>query len=446
MTPYKILSLTILFFLLSCSDQMIEPTVITKWQYDKNGAVSLTYDDSTINHFRIALPMMNEFGFPGTFYLITGAMPESEYPGEFIGRDVNEIIEETATLQTNKDNFFERASAVRYLGFQDVYQYHRNAGQLFENGEVDKAYQVMDEAFERVRNGDFPEGSSIDQYLYDVLFVEPGTELVTWEEIKSFDREFHEFGSHTVTHPYLSVLDEANMRYELERSQEEIKNQLGPDYSFSVEGPFGTENERVMDYLHDIYPASRNRMPKPFLDELNRSSRLDPADSEKEYVQWQRGPLTDTPMDLMMSWVDKTADQDNIWLVLVFHGIEGVGWEPKSKEELETYFQYLKEHESDLWVATFWDVAKYMQQRMNAEVNTEILDNEIIVHLTHPLDSQYDIPMTLKTYVPSYAQNLNIQQGNHTDSLEVQEDEGGSYVLYQADPNSDPVMLSWQDS
>ncbi|MEX0770406.1 MAG: polysaccharide deacetylase family protein [Balneolaceae bacterium] len=223
---YKILPVTILFFLLSCSHQTHDPTVITKWQYGKKGAVSLTYDDSTINHFRIALPMMNEFGFPGTFYLITGAIPDSEYQGEFVGRDVNEIIEETVTLQTNKDNFFERASAIRYLGFQDVYQYHRNAGQLFESGDVEEAYQVIDEAYERVRNGDFPVGGSIDQYLYDVLFVEPGTELITWKEIRSFDREFHEFGSHTVTHPYLSVMDEANIRYELEKSKEEIKNQL----------------------------------------------------------------------------------------------------------------------------------------------------------------------------------------------------------------------------
>lgn len=443
---YQIFPVTILFFLLSCTHQTHEPTVITTWQYDKKGAVSLTYDDSTINHFRIALPMMNEFGFPGTFYLITGAFPDSEHQGEFVGRDVNEIIEETVSLQTNKDNFFERTSAVRYLGFQDVYQYHRNAGQLFESGEVEEAYQVIDEAYERVRNGDFPVGGSIDQYLYDVLFVEPGTELITWKEIRSFDREFHEFGSHTVTHPYLSVIDEANIRYELEKSKEEIKNQLGADYSFSVEGPFGTENERVMEYLHDIYPASRNRMPLPFLDELNRSSSLDPADSEKEYVQWQRGPLTDTPMDLMKSWIDKTANQDNIWLVLVFHGIEEVGWEPKSKEELETYFQYLKEHEEDLWVATFQDVAKYLQQRMNAEVNTEILDNEITVQLTHPLDSYYDTPMTLKTYVPSFAQNMILQQGSSIDSLDVQEDEAGSYVLYQVDPNSRPVILSWQDS
>jgi len=47
-----------LLSLVSVSAQ--EPrTEITKWQDGKLAAVSMTYDDSTINQFRVALPMMN---------------------------------------------------------------------------------------------------------------------------------------------------------------------------------------------------------------------------------------------------------------------------------------------------------------------------------------------------------------------------------------------------
>jgi len=42
-------------------------TEVTKWQYGTNGAVSLTYDDGSVNQFRAAVPIMDSFGLPATF-------------------------------------------------------------------------------------------------------------------------------------------------------------------------------------------------------------------------------------------------------------------------------------------------------------------------------------------------------------------------------------------
>src|SRR4030095_9495543 len=103
-------------------------------------------------------------------------------------------------------------------------------------------------------------------------------------------------------------------------------------------------------------------MPDAFVDDLDRWSKTDPATSTKEYVRWQRGPLTETPMTLMKSWIDTAEAHDNIWLVLVFHGVDGVGWKPKTGAELKEYFGYIKSKEDKIWVATFQDVAKYMRE------------------------------------------------------------------------------------
>src|SRR3954451_7707584 len=84
-------------------------TEITKWQDGKTGAISITYDDGSINQFRYALPVMKRLQLPATFYIITGAIPGSQYPGKFIGRPVQDIVNETATVPTNADNYFERA-------------------------------------------------------------------------------------------------------------------------------------------------------------------------------------------------------------------------------------------------------------------------------------------------------------------------------------------------
>ena len=59
---------------------------------------------------------------------------------------------------------------------------------------------------------------------------------------------------------------------------------------------------------------------------------------------------------MMKSWIDTTLNHQNIWLVLVFHGVDGIGWEALTSELLKEYFEYMKSEEDDLWIATFGDV------------------------------------------------------------------------------------------
>lgn len=411
-------------------------TTITKWQDGKRGAVSITYDDGSINQFRKALPIMNRMNIPATFFIITGQIPGSQYQGRFIGRPVKNIIDETATIPTNKNNFFERSSAAGFLGFSGTLDYHTNAGAQIDAGKPAEAYKIIDDLYKKVRAGEFAAGNKTNNEVDEARGV-------TWDDIRSYAAQGHEFGSHTVTHPRLAALDEVNMMYELEKSKEDILKQLGPRYTFSAEGPYGTENERVMEYAHKVYPALRNRMPEPFMEELNRSSRKNPGSFTKEYVQWQRGATTKTPMPLMKSWIDTTAVKDNIWLVLVIHGVDGIGWEALTSPALDEYFQYMKSKEKDLWIATFADATKYIRERMNAEIQTRDSKNSISVSLTHKLDkSMYDIPLTLKTYVPAGWKQIQVKQGKQNNHVKVQKDEKGSFVLYRAVPNSDQIVLS----
>lgn len=440
---FLVFFIILLGFSNSANKNQAGDTEITKWQYGKKSAVSLTYDDSTINQFRVAMPIMDRLGFPGTFYVITGAVEGSEYEPGFIGRPVEEIIDETANIPTNKNNLFERASAVRFLGLKGTYQYHTRAGGLYERGRIEEACDVIDEAYKRVRNGEFEPTNDYSKPLYDVLFVKPGIDLISWEELKTYAENGHEIGSHTIYHPYLAVLDSANILYELTKSKADILNHLGPEHTFSAECPFGTEDERVMEYALQVYPALRNRMPHPWLEEMNRGSDEDPRQSGKVYVQWQRGALSDTPMSLMKSWIDTSLEKENIWLVLVIHGVEDIGWEPLTKEELEEYFNYIKQKEDRLWVATFKDVTKYIRERMNATISSDTKDDKITVTLSHSLDKEmYDLPLTLKTYLPSEWNRVSVMQGERVNQVRAELDEGGTYILYQASPNKGTVEIT----
>ena len=425
----------VIFQLSSCSTQKnLGETEITKWQDGKTGAVSITYDDGSINQFRKALPIMNTLGMPGTFFINTGSVPGSRYQGQFIGRPVKDIIAETAKTPTNKDNFFERASASRFLGLQGTPEEFTKAGAAIDADRSDEAFKIIDELYYKVRNGKFtPEKKKAAD--------SDSEDGITWEEIKAFSEQGHEFASHMVTHPYMAALDEPNMLYELEKSKEEILDKLGPKYTFSAECPYGTENERAMEYAYKVYPALRNRMPEEFMEELNRSSRENPGSFDKEYVQWQRGATTKTPLPMMKSWVDTTAANDNVWLVLVIHGVDGIGWEALTSEMIDEYFRYIDSKE--FWVATFGDVAKYMRERMNSKIETSVQKGSVFVTVSHDLEkSMYDLPLTLKTYVPSKWIEVNVKQGEKIEQVQTKEDVNGKYIIYLANPDGIAIELS----
>jgi peptidoglycan/xylan/chitin deacetylase (PgdA/CDA1 family) len=410
-------------------------TTITQWQYDKNGAVSITYDDASRHQFTRALPLMERLKLPATFFVITGPITGSKYHGKFVGRPVTRIISESATIPTADRNFLERCSAAGYLGYEGTISYHTRAGSLYSSGKKQQAYQLMDSLYAKVRHGDFKPGYEPCPEYKDAI----GS---TWDDFRKDAKEGYEIASHSITHATMPGMDSANISYELEKSKEEIKDQLGDKYTFSAEVPYGYEDDRVMQIAYKIYPALRNRMPEPFLKEIDRASNALPHPSDKDYVQWQRGPLHKTPLDIMQSWVDTAARNKDTWLVLVFHGIDSLGWEWTPIPKLEEYFKYIKQHEDKLWVATFGDATKYMREREHASVNAAANNGTITVTLTHSLDpTMYDLPLTLKTYVPAGWRNITITQGQSTQHVEAKNDAKGSYILYQLTPNKTTAQI-----
>jgi len=414
----------------------IGQTEVTEWQYGKAGAVSITYDDGSRNQFSKALPIMERLKLPATFFVITGGIPGSKYHGKFIGRPVKDIIAETATISTNDQNFLERCSAAGYLGYKGTITYVTKAAGMYDNPKrKELAFKLMDSLYQKVRHGDFQPGyQPCDEYLQE--------EGDTWDELRRYAAEGYEIASHSITHASMPGLDSVNITYELEKSKEEIKNQMGEKYTFSTEVPYGYENERVMKIAYKIYPALRNRMPESWLTELDRPSKKTPAVNNKDYVQWQRECNTRSPLPLMKSWVDTTVARRDTWLVLVIHGVDGLGYEALSDTLLDNYFQYIKNRNSSLWIATFGDVTKYMRERETAKVSNSRKGGKIIVTFNHSLDtSMYNIPLTLKTYVSSNWKQANIKQGKHIQKVEVNKDDKGAYVQYRANTNGEAITL-----
>jgi peptidoglycan/xylan/chitin deacetylase (PgdA/CDA1 family) len=410
-------------------------TTITKWKDDKKGAVSITYDDGNRNQFKYMLPVMDRLQLPATFYIITGPIIGSKYSTKFIGRPVPEIMKETEAVPTNAANYFERASAAKYLNRIGANAYYDKSAIAFEDGKLDTAYKIMDTLYKKARDGSFKIGTELSNEVSEEMGL-------TWDSVKLYASKGYEFASHTVSHTHLAVLDTANINYELLKSKEDIKNHLGDEYTFDAEIPFGIEHPRALKYGLPAYEALRNMMRDSFMLEINRGYKTQPGSSNKEYVQWQRGPLSKTTLQEMKSYIDTTLAHNNIWLVLVYHGINGLGWEALPDTLLDRYFQYIKQNENSLWIATFKDVAKYMRERMHASITQTTSDKRITVHFAHSLNGDvYNLPLTLKTYIPPGWKKLSIVQGNRELKRQLKKDANGTYVLYDAIPGKAPVQL-----
>jgi peptidoglycan/xylan/chitin deacetylase (PgdA/CDA1 family) len=413
----------------------IGATTVTEWQYGKNGAISITYDDASRHQFTRALPIMERLKLPATFFVITGPITGSQYHGRFVGRPVGEIIKESATVPTDSANFLERCSAAGYLGYEGTISYHTRAGGMYSSGKKQQAYKLMDSLYAKVRHGDFKPGYEPCPEYKEAI----GS---SWDDFRKDAAEGYEIASHSITHATMPGMDADNIRYELEKSKEEIRNQLGEKYTFSTEVPYGYEDDRVMQIAYKIYPALRNRMPEPFLKEIDRASRMVPHPTDKDYVQWQRGPLHATPLSLMESWVDTTCASKDMWLVLVFHGIDSLGWEWTPIPKLEEYFKYIVAREGQVWVATFGDATKYMREREHAIVDASLGNGNISVSFRCSLDTvMYDLPVTMKTYVSGGWKTVTVTQGSSRQKVNVQQDDKGVYVLYQMKPNSSNAIL-----
>ena len=145
---------------------------------------------------------------------------------------------------------------------------------------------------------------------------------------------------------------------------------------------------------------------------------------------------------MMTSWIDTTLAHNNIWLVLVFHGVDGLGYEALPHELLDTYFHYIKKNEDKLWVATFSEVAKYMRERMHTDVSAMATGDRITIRLKPSLDSKiYDVPLTLKTYVPKAWRHVQMRQGNYKKEINIRNDERGNYVIYHVKASKEKIEL-----
>lgn len=142
-----------------------------------------------------------------------------------------------------------------------------------------------------------------------------GSRYLTWPEVHTLGDQYGwEIGSHSVSHPPLTTVDETQLERELADSKAELVAN-----GFDVTGfatPYGDYNDAVLRQAAKLYAYHR-----PFHDtDVLNSYPVDRSLLWVKQVQAGGGGAPSITVDDVKGWIDE-AVREKAWLVLVFHEI-----------------------------------------------------------------------------------------------------------------------------
>ncbi len=143
---------------------------------------------------------------------------------------------------------------------------------------------------------------------FATTFIENDATGQNTNNVLAFYNSGHEVCSHSVTHPFLTSLNDADLNYELQHSKQFLESIIGsPVVNFA--SPYGDYNQHVNSVIDDYYQSHRT------VDEGFNSK--DNFDIYRLRVQ---NVLNTTTAAQISAWVEQ-AKSDKTWLILLYHRV-----------------------------------------------------------------------------------------------------------------------------
>ena len=207
-----------------------------------------------------------------------------------------------------------------------------------------------------------------NQYGFKCTFFIVTDWVTSWTPWATAACQGHEIASHTVDHSRLNGMSIANQILEYSNSQTTINTNCSCGNCLTIAYP----NCRAGDYatLAQYFIAGRNCS--------GANNVVTPANffEINAYICGSRGTVK-TTADFVTRFT--SVQSAGGWLVLLIHGIDDDGgYSPLPSTVLTEAVQYLNTNQSNLWVATFLNVAQYIQERNDVSVSeTGVTTNTI---------------------------------------------------------------------
>ncbi len=191
-------------------------------------AVVVTFDDGYRDNYLNAFPILKHFSIPATIFLATDAIDT----GKVLWHDrIFGAFRKTQKAFLDMPGRMARRYSLTTSAEKLVAQ-NEVLGLLRVLGGRDRL-RVIDEVVSKL-------GVSEDSAAGEDL-------MLTWDQIRAMQKSGIAFGSHTVTHPILSVLSVEEARAEIQQSKSIIEKELGTPIS-----SFAYPNGSKKDYSDEI--------------------------------------------------------------------------------------------------------------------------------------------------------------------------------------------------
>ncbi len=212
-----------------------------------NNALLLTFDDGYIDNFTYAMPILEEYGIQGSFFI----------PGKTFDThqllDVNKIHYVLASANTNelleklkqKMDYY-RGREFEYPSTEDLYKEYAIAGR-WDSGDVIFIKRMLQTVLpEKLRNIISSElfsefmGISEEQLAYELY--------MTRDQLRTMKRHGMYIGVHGYDHYWLGNLSEEQMKSDINMALD-ILDEFIDRKEWAVCYPYGNYTQSVIDYL-----------------------------------------------------------------------------------------------------------------------------------------------------------------------------------------------------
>lgn len=185
----------------------------------------LTFDDGFRDNLENAAPLLEKYRVPATVFLVTGSITTGDLPwSQRLG---------VLFQQTTNSEFAHPLAGDSVLG-------------LSTPAERRRAYLTVKAPIARM--GRIEREQCLAALARELRVDPPRDRMLNWDEARTLRDMGIELGAHTYSHPLLANVPIEEARWEMERSRNDLKEQLGierPSFCF----PAGSMNAALLDLV-----------------------------------------------------------------------------------------------------------------------------------------------------------------------------------------------------